>query len=380
MDKIIYLDNAASTPVDSEVLDDILPYFKDKYYNPSSIYWPAKLIKDELNQARADVALLLGARHKEIIFTAGGSEANNLAIHGFMSSYPDNHIVTSDLEHDSVRFACEKYNNSKALVFQDGLIDLDSVKKLINDKTVLVTLMLANNEVGTVQPVSKLVDIILEVRRQRLINKNPLPIMIMSDGCQATNYLDLHVSRLKVDLLTLNASKIYGPKQSGILYKRQNVQLKAIIDGGGQEFNLRSGTENMPSIIGFSSAFKKAQTMKKQEVIRLKKIQLNFIDLIQTRIPNSIINGSLKYRLPNNIHLTFPGIDNERLLMELDNQGVMASAGSACSASSLKPSHVLSAMNISDELTRSSIRLTMGRSTEWTDMEKIVKILQNLIK
>ncbi len=380
MDKIVYLDNAASTPVDSQVLDDMLPYYKDKYYNPSSIYWSAKLIKDDLNQARAEVASLLGARHQEIIFTAGGSEANNLAIHGFMSNYPEHHIVTSDLEHDSVRLACEKYNNSKALVLQDGLIDLESVKKLINDKTVLITLMIANNEVGTIQPVGKLVDMVFEVRRQRLINGNHLPIIIMSDGCQATNYLDLHVSRLKVDLLTLNASKMYGPKQSGILYKRQSVLLKAIIDGGGQEFNLRSGTENMPNIIGFSSAFKKTQAMKKQEVIRLKKIQHDFIDLIQTKIPNSIINGSLKYRLPNNVHITFPGIDNERLLMELDNHGIMASAGSACSASSLKPSHVLSVMNITDELIRSSIRLTMGRSTQWTDMERLVKILQNSIK
>ncbi len=380
MNQNIYLDYAASTPVDEDVLKAMLPYFTEKFYNPSAIYLSAKAVKDDLKNARKQIAFLLGAKSEEIIFTAGGSEANNLAIHGVMKQFPDKHIITSDLEHDSVLLPIKEYDYSLAKVKADGVIDLASIQSLITDNTVLITLMVANNEIGTIQPVKQLSRLVADIRADRIKNKNSVPLYVMADGCQATNYLDLHVSQLGVDLLTLNGSKIYGPKQSGILYLRHGVKILPIIIGGGQEFNLRSGTENMAGNIGFATALNKAITIKKEEAIRLKKLQNDFIRLINQELPEVLVNGSLKFRLPNNVHLTFPGLDNERLLFELDNRGIMASAGSACSAANLKPSHVLSAIGLLDNDIRSSIRLTFGRSTTWPMLEITIKKIVDIIK
>ncbi len=380
MNQTIYLDYAASTPVDDDVLKSMLPYFQDKFYNPSANYLLAKNVNNDLKQARNQVASVLGARFQEIIFTAGGSEANNLAIHGIMKRFPDKHIISSYLEHDSVLSPIKEYDYSFAKVKSDGLIDLSSVESLIQDNTVLITLMIANNEIGTIQPIKQLMQIVERIRFFRLNNKNYLPLYVMADGCQATNYIDLHVSRLKVDMLTLNGSKIYGPKQSGILYLKHGVQIQPIINGGGQEFNLRSGTENMAGSVGFTTALLKAQSIKKDEVIRLRKLQDNFIKLVNQKLTGTFINGSLKHRLPNNVHLTFPGFDNERLLIELDNRGIMASAGSACSAASMKPSHVLSAIGMPDDLIRSSLRFTFGRSTTLLMLEQTIKELIDITK
>ena len=376
----IYLDHAATTPVSSEVLSAMLPYFSDKFYNPSASYLESRQIKSDLEEARSTVANLLGVNAATINFVAGGSEANNLAIHGVMGQYPEANVITSDLEHDSVFKPLEHYNYKTAQLKPDGVIDLNSIAKLIDSQTVLITLMLANNEIGTIQPIKELSSLVEEVRKQRKLDNNQLPLYILADGCQAGNFMDLHINNLKVDLLSLNGSKIYGPKQSGVLYVRPGLTIRPLIQGGGQEHNLRSGTENVAFAIAFAKALEMAQQSRKSELSRLKTIQQHFIKQIKTALPQVIVNGSLKTRLPNNIHLTFPGVDNERLLFKLDDAGVMASAGSACSASSNKPSRVLAAIELDEGLIRSSIRLTMGRITTIEDMDKVVGILQKLVK
>lgn len=378
--KFIYLDYAATTPVSKEVQRAMEPYFNQKFFNPSANYLLAKGVKEDLEMARFKISLILGVNSSTITFTAGGTEANNIAIHGLMANYSDSNIITSDLEHDSVFIATSQYHHKIAKVRPEGLIDLDSIMNLIDEKTVLITLMLANNEIGTIQPIKDLAKIVMSIRQERIQNNNHLPIYIMTDACQAGNLLDLHINNLKVDILTLNGSKIYGPKQSGILYVRAGIKLSPIINGGGQENNLRSGTENVPFNIGIAEALSISQSLKKSELARLELIQSRFISKIKTNLPKTIINGSLKNRLPSNIHLTFPGIDNERLLFQLDSRQILASAGSACSASSHKPSRVLAAMGINDELIKSSIRLTMGRQTTRNDMDKTIKVLIELIK
>ncbi len=378
--QLIYLDHAATTPVSVDVLKVMEPYFSQKFFNPSANYLLAKEVKADQEAARFGISQILGVNSSTITFTAGGTEANNLAIHGLMANYKGYNIVTSDLEHDSVFNAVTKYEYRMAKVKPDGLIDLDSLLKLIDDKTVLVTLMLANNEIGTIQPIKDLAKMITVIRQNRLQKNNNLPIYILTDACQAGNFLDLHINNLKVDFLTLNGSKIYGPKQSGVLYTRAGIKISPIIDGGGQENNLRSGTENVPFNIGLAEALSSSQSIKKSEVSRLEEIQSKFISKIKTSFPNVVVNGSLKNRLPSNVHLTFPNVDNERLLFQLDSRRILASAGSACSASSHKPSRVLSAMGINDELIRASIRLTMGRQTTWADMDRTIKVLLELIK
>ncbi len=380
MRKPIYLDHAATTPVSNEVLSAMLPFLKDKFYNPSATYLLARDVKKDLEEARSKVAYLLGVNSSTVNFVAGGSEANNLAIHGIMRQFPDSNAITSNLEHDSIAQPLANYNFKLADVRQDGIINLDSVLGLIDDKTVLITLMIANNEVGTVQPIKELSFLIEEVRKKRRINNNQLPIYILADGCQAGNFIDLHINNLKVDLLSLNGSKIYGPKQSGVLYVKPGVKLKPLIEGGGQEHNLRSGTENVAFAVAFSKALEQAQQSRKDEVNRLRTIQSHFIGKLQEALPQIMINGSLKHRLPNNVHITIPGVDNERMLFLLDDAGIMASAGSACSASSNKPSKVLSAMGIDDQLIQSSIRLTMGRETTILDMDYVVETIQKILK
>jgi cysteine desulfurase len=323
--------------------------------------------------------LHLGARSTEIIFTAGCTEANNLAIHGIMQLYPDKKVVVSGIEHESVLAPASQYDCVQAPVSSDGLIDLSALEALIDDDTVLVSVMQANNEVGTIQPLREISAIISKILGSRRQAGSLLPLYFHSDATQAANYLDLHVSGLGLDMMSLNGGKIYGPKQSGLLWLKSGIELKPLLQGGGQERNIRSGTENVPNIIGLSAALDIAQSKKAVESARLKALQQLFFELIKRKIPGSIINGSLKKRLPNNIHITIPGQDNERLLIGLDELGIQAAAGSACSASSDQPSHVLTAMGISDELARSSLRFSLGRGTTESDIAGVVDSLARLI-
>lgn len=375
----IYLDYAAATPLDDRVLAAMRPYFTDQFHNPSAHYQASRDTRESLETGRAKTAHWLGARPSEIIFTAGGTEANNLAIHGIMRRFPTANVVVSAIEHESVLAPAARYAYREAGVGPDGRIDLAGLERKIDDQTVLVSCMYANNEIGTVQPIREINRLLAAIRAERLKTGNQLPLLLHSDACQAANYLDLHVARLGVDLLTLNGGKIYGPKQSGCLYVKAGVELTPLVDGGGQERGLRSGTENVAAVIGFAEALDIAQAARRDEAMRMQALQKQFIDGIENKLPQAIINGSRKYRLPNNIHVTLAGQDNERLLIELDEMGVMAAAGSACSASSEESSHVLHALGLDDEAARASLRFTLGRGTSEWQIDETLKILKQLI-
>lgn len=375
---MIYLDYAAATPIDEQVLAAMQPYFTDNSYNPSASYNAAIEVRQALETARTKVAHWLGARPAEIVFTAGGTEANNLATHGIMRRFPKGNVVVSTIEHESVLAPASRYDCRQVAVMADGRIDLKSLQEKVDDQTVLVSVMYANNEIGTVQPIREVARLLEEIRKQRRAAKNNMPLYFHTDACQAANYLDLHVARLGVDLMTLNGGKIYGPKQSGGLYVKAGIELEPLVDGGGQERGLRSGTENVAGAVGFATALELAQTARHDETTRLQALQKQFFKQLEAAIPKIIINGSLKYRLPNNVHVTIPGQDNERLLIQLDEAGIMAAAGSACSASDQESSHVLHALGLDDAAARASLRFTMGHNTT-ADFEHTIKTLQALL-
>lgn len=377
--KTIYLDYAAATPVVSGVLDAMRPYFSEKFYNPSAMYLAAQGVGKDLAAARSTVAQCIGARPVEVTFTAGGTEANNLAVRGVLEAFPGSKIVISAIEHDSVLEPARQYPCVEVGVTEQGLIDLERLKQVIDDDAVLVSVMYANNEIGTIQPIRDIVRLVEAIRADRKSRGIKLPLYVHTDAAQAANYLDIHVSRLGVDLMTLNGGKIYGPKASGALYVRSGVRPKPLIYGGGQEHGLRSGTENVPGAIGFAKALTIAQEKRADETRRLQDLQRYFIHELHARLPDSVLNGSTKKRLPNNVHITIPGQDNERLLFGLDEKGILAAAGSACSASSDETSHVLRAIGLSDESARASLRFTMGRDTTKDDISSAVSALASLL-
>lgn len=377
---MIYLDHAAATPVEPAVLGAMQPYFSDVFYNPSATYVPARQAREALETARGGVAGWLGARPTEVIFTSGGTEGNNLAIAGVMAQFPNCSVTVSSIEHDSVLAPAQQFNCSAAPVTEQGRVDIYDLRQKIAPNTVLVSVMYANNEVGTIQPLRHISAMLAEIRLERKKAGNETPLYFHTDACQAANYLGLSVASLGIDLMTLNGGKIYGPKQTGVLYAASHVKLSPLIRGGGQERGLRSGTENVAGAVGFAAALDMAQTVRHNEATRLNEVKNGAIRLLTQQIPSAIINGSQKYRLPNNMHITLPGFDNERVLMQLEERGFLAAAGSACSASSEEPSHVLRAMGISDEAAQNSLRITMGRATTKTDMEKFVKTLTDITK
>lgn len=374
----VYLDYAAATPLDPAVLAVMQPYLADVFYNPSASYMAAKAVAKDIEVARAKVAHWLGARSNEIVFTAGGTEANNLAIHGIMAGFPKGNVVISAIEHPAVMEPAHRYQHKIAPVNAQGIVDISQLEKLIDEDTVLISVMYANNEIGTIQTIHHLSQVVDDVRERRKAVGNKNPIYLHTDACQAAAYLDLHVSRLGVDLMTINAGKIYGPKQCGALYTRAGLQLKPLITGGGQERGRRSGTENAANIIGFATALDLVQSRRIDETKRLQAIQALFYELLQQHLPQVTINGSLKRRLPNNVHITIPGSNNERLIIELDERGVQCAAGSACSAAKEEASPVLAAIGLDEASARSSLRFTMGKDTTETDIKSVVFTLAAL--
>ncbi|MBC7707632.1 cysteine desulfurase [Polaromonas sp.] len=372
----IYLDYAAATPLDERVLAAMQPYLTTDFYNPSATYSGARQTRGTLEQARTQVAACLGARPSEIVFTAGGTEANNLALHGVMRRFPEATLLLSAVEHSAVLAPAAEYNYGLVQVSADGRLDLDDLANQLTDDVVLVSCMYANNEIGTIQPVRDIGRLLETIRKDRLRVGNKTPLYFHVDACQAANYLDIQVARLGADLVSLNGSKIYGPKQTGVLYVKGGTQLTPLISGGGQERGLRSGTENLAGIVGFATALQIATEQRHDEGERLQELQKYWYKQLALKVPTAVINGSLAHRLPNNIHLTIPGIDNERLLMQLDEAGIMAAAGSACSASSQKPSTVLAALGLDDAAARSSLRLTMGRGTTEAEIDTTLDALQ----
>lgn len=379
----IYLDHAAATPLAPDVLKAMRPYFAEHFHNPSATYAAAREAREALEAARAQVAHWLGVRPAEIVFTGGGTEANNLAIHGVMRRYQNVHeglrpnVVISAIEHESVREPARDYEVREVAVGHDGRLNLEDLERQIDDQTVLVSVMYANNEVGTIQPLRDVAKFITKKRHTR--RPTDLPLLLHTDACQAVNYLDLHVTRLGVDLMTLNGGKMYGPKQAGVLYVKGGVQLTPLITGGGQEKGLRAGTENVAAAAGLAAALEAAQTGRREESDRLQALQRLFFQELEARLPQAVVNGSTRFRLPNNVHVTLPGQDNERLLFQLDEAGIQAAAGSACAADKGEPSHVLKAIRLSDDDARASLRLTMGRPTTAAMVKKTVATLAGLL-
>lgn len=379
MKQPIYLDYAAATPIDGRVRAIMEPYYSDYFYNPSAIYLSAKKVAKDIVAAREKVGKMIGARPSEIIFTAGGTEANNLAVQGILRAFPDGNIVSSTIEHDSVLEPVRAANGSLAMVKPNGLVDIDDIKNKINDRTVMISIMYVNNEIGTVQPMSAISELVNQIRTERKEAGNKLPLYLHTDACQAGNYLNLLVDKLGVDMMTINSGKLYGPKQAGALYVKSTVQISPLILGGGQERNMRSGTENVANIVGFAEALKIAQDKKKTESLRMQDLRKYFVEELKSKNLDIHFNSLAKHTIPNNVHVTFADQDNERLMMALDEQGVMCAVGSACSASSDEPSHVLSAIGLSDNEARSSLRFTMGRQTIKSDIDHTIDILAKII-
>ena len=377
--KMLYLDYAAATPMDPAVAAAMQPYASERFFNPSATYAAARKVRSDIDAARARVAHWLGARPTVVIFTAGGTEANNLAIRGVLARFPEGHVVTSAIEHESVLATAREFGGREAPVGADGIVDVATLVKLIDADTVLVSVMYANNEVGTIQPIRRIATEFAAIRAARKAAGNPMPLYLHVDAAQGAAYLDLHAARLGADLMTLNAGKIYGPKQVGALYAASHVWMHAQITGGGQERGARSGTENVAGVIGFATALDLVQTRRHEESRRLQALQTLFFDLLEAAIPGVTVNGSRKTRLPNNVHITIPGQDNERLIFALDQASIVCAAGSACSASSEEPSHVLRAMAVSEKDAQASLRFTMGLHTTEEDIRTVVSKLSELL-
>jgi cysteine desulfurase len=377
--KIIYLDYAATTPMDPSVFKAMEQYFTYNFYNPSASYLAAKRVKKELDGVRAGVARHLGAKLPEIIFIAGATEANNLALQGVMKQFPDGEILISAVEHDSVRTPAWLFDCHEIPVTKQGIAEPLAVEKFISDNTVLVSVGLVNNETGTIQPLKEISSILGKVRAERSKKGNNRPIYLHTDAAQAGCYLSLNASRLGVDMMSINGGKIYGPKQSGALFVKTGVRLSPIIAGGGQEWGMRAGTENVPAIFGLAAALEKAQSLRTAESKRLTGLRELFIEKVTEALPNTQINGSKKHSAPHIVSATFQGRDNERLMMELDEAGIQCATGSACHAGTGTPSHVLAAMGLPDKASRSTLRFSFGRHTNENDIAAAIRELKRIL-
>lgn len=394
--KIIYLDHAATTPVDPRVLKAMQPYWSQVFANPSALYKAGREANNAIENSRAEIANVLNSKPQEIIFTAGGTESNNLAIFGVAKNHMTKfgipgHIISTPIEHHSVLHtlnALEKWGWKISYVKVDGegFIDLADLKKLVSKDTALISIMYANNEIGTIEPISEVGKWLNGLNKARA-QKNLPRILFHTDACQAAGALTLDVHELKIDLLTLNGSKIYGPKQTGILFARTGVTLEPIIYGGGQEKDLRSGTENVPGIIGLSTALTIAQKESAKENKRLQTLQHYFVDRLSKKVKDIYINGpvinssALKElnRLPNNINISFDNIEGETLMLYLDSRGIAVATGSACATASLDPSHVLVAIGKAKQAAYSAVRFTMGKETTKESLNFVVEALIELV-
>src|SRR3989344_1374021 len=376
----IYLDYAATTPLDPGVLKTMLPYMSAEYGNPSSLHGSGRRAGRAIEETRKKVAGVINALPEEIIFTGSGTESDNLAILGVSraNKAKGNHLIISAIEHKAVlesvnQLKKEGFEVSLLPVNSEGVVDIKKCLELVRDETLLVSVMYANNEIGTIQPIRELSEAIKKKR-----GRSSFPLF-HTDACQAAGYLSLDVCELGVDMMTLNGSKIYGPKGIGILYKRTGVKLEPLIVGGGQEYNLRAGTENISLVVGFGEALLLAEKMKIAESERLTALREYFISRLFEEIPNIVLNGARKERLPNNVHVSISHVEGEAILLMLDEQGIEVSTGSACSANDLKASHVLLAIGQTDELAHGSIRFSFGRDTTKEKLDEALKVLPSVV-
>jgi cysteine desulfurase len=371
----VYLDYAATTPVKQEVLEEMLPYFTEKFGNPSSLYTKGYQAKEALVQARARVASLIGAQEREIYFTSGGTEADNWAVIGTVKSRKakGNHIITTKIEHHALLHTCEflekeGYDVTYLDVDKDGLISLEQLKSAITDKTVLISIMLANNEVGSIQPMKE----IAAVAKER-------GILLHTDAVQALGNMKIDVKDLGVDMLSISAHKIYGPKGVGALYIRKGLVITNLLQGGSQEYKKRAGTENLAGIVGFGKACELAEQNLDSHIQKITDLRDYFLTEIQRNVPDVDVNGGMEHRLPGNLNLVFNYIEGEAMLLYMDLRGIYASTGSACSSASFSPSHVLAAMGLPIEKAYSSVRFTVGDFTTKEDIDYAVKEIAEIV-
>ena len=378
----VYMDHAGTTPLDSKVLEAMIPYFSQHFGNPSSLHSVGQEARYALDEARERVAGVLGCRPREVVFTSGGTESDPAAIHGVATALKEtgNHIITSSVEHHAVLHACEHLESqgfevTYLPVDSDGMVQPQAVYNAINERTTLVTIMYGNNEIGTINPISEIAKSI----KQR-VEELSRTIVFHTDAVQAAGFLDLDVAKLGVDLLSLSGHKFHGPKGTGVLYIKRGTAYLPLSHGGGQERERRSGTENIPGIIGLSLALEAANNSRKATGEHCAALRDRVIEAVLEQIPGSRLNGHPTHRLPNNANFSFTGVEGEPILLGLDMAGIAASSGSACSSGSLEPSHVLLALGQSAEIARGSLRLTLGRDTTEEEVEYLLGVLVDLVQ
>ncbi|MEG1314343.1 MAG: cysteine desulfurase NifS [Anaerovoracaceae bacterium] len=371
----VYLDYSATTPVKEDVLKEMIPYYTEKFGNPSSLYTIGLEAKEAVESARAQVAKLINANPKEIYFTAGGSEADNWAVFGVANSLKEkgNHIITTEIEHHAMLHSCEfleknGYEVTYLAVEPDGTVKPETLEAAITDKTILISVMFVNNEVGTIEPIKELAAVAKAHK-----------ILFHTDAVQALGNINIDVRDLGVDLMSLSSHKIYGPKGEGALFIRKGLKISNYIHGGAQEMGKRAGTENLPGIIGFGKAAELAGDNLDSHIEHCTTLRNYLIEQVKAEIPDVFVNGSMEHRHPGNANITFEYIEGEAMLLYLDMSGIAVSTGSACSSKSLKPSHVLSALGIPVEKIHGTLRFTVGDFTTKEDIDYVVEQLKIIV-
>ena len=372
----IYLDNAATTKTSQEVVDAMLPYFTENYGNASSIYEVGQRSKEAITTAREDIAKVLGAKTEEIYFTAGGSEADNWALKAAFEAYSKkgNHIITTKIEHHAILHTCEYLEKKGAEITyldvdENGLVNLDELQKAIRPETILISIMFANNEIGTIEPIKEIGMIAKEHG-----------ILFHTDAVQAFGQVPIDVDEMHIDMLSSSAHKINGPKGIGFLYIRKGVKIRSFVHGGAQERKRRAGTENVPAIVGYGVAAQRAAKTMEERTARERQLRDYFIERVEKEIPHVKLNGHPTKRLPNNINFSFRFIEGESLLLLLDLNGICGSSGSACTSGSLDPSHVLLAIGLPHEIAHGSLRLSLSDQNTEEDVDYILEVLPGIVE
>lgn len=375
MERLIYLDNAATTKTAPEVVEGMLPYFTERYGNPSSVYGFAAANKEVISQQRDVIAGVLGAKGNEIYFTAGGSEADNWALKATAEAYEGkgNHIITTKIEHHAILHTCEYlekkgYEVTYLDVDEDGVVKLDELKAAIRPTTILISVMYANNEIGTIQPIREIGEIAHEHG-----------ILFHTDAVQAFGQVPIHVDECHIDMLSASGHKLNGPKGIGFLYIRTGVKIRSFVHGGGQERKRRAGTENVPGIVGLGAAVKRAADTMAERTGKETELRDYLINRVLDEIPHCRLNGHRTKRLPNNANFSFQFIEGESLLIKLDMKGICGSSGSACTSGSLDPSHVLLAIGLPHEIAHGSLRLTLNEEITKEDIDYVVDSLKEIV-
>ena len=376
MSRLIYLDNAATTKTAPEVVEAMLPYFSEYYGNPSSIYDFSSHSKEAIMKARTQIADVLGAKKEEIYFTAGGSESDNWAVKATFEAYKNkgNHIITTKIEHHAMLHTCEYLEKERGArvtyldVDENGFVKLDDLKAAITPETILISVMFANNEIGTIEPIREIGEIAKEHG-----------ILFHTDAVQAFDQVPINVDELHIDMLSSSGHKINGPKGIGFLYIRKGVKIRSFVHGGAQERKRRAGTENVPGIVGYGVAAKRAAETMAERTAKEIEIRDHMIERILNEIPYVRLNGDAKKRLPNNVNVSIQYIEGESMLLMLDSNGICASSGSACTSGSLDPSHVLLAIGLPHEIAHGSLRMTLSEETTMEDADFVVDKLKDIV-